>query len=961
MSSFTGSVHFEWGLYFYKRTIGMDAEAPKVKPFLDEHDLNTPLSFIGKLPGVSTVVNVLKGADEAQAWLRNLYKPHDDIREKFDALTYKEQEEELPRLFAENLNAYTEKSSTPLVFLLDTYEYITKHNKQGSTQGRDWWLHGEGSLISLSKNTLWVIAGRHKIQWEEEDDTIEQHMLGSLSEEDAASFLAGAGIPEDLIPGLYKLTTGTPIFLDVCVDLYYQLWEKDKKIPELSQFGLGNSYRLIECYLKYMDPRVKEMVYMLSYIPQWDKELVQSAAKEVLGEFHIAEFNQVKKLSITELKEESLYQIHGAVAEHLRNNPENELREDTARFLINHFLPVLDTASAYSEEYSRALKNVLYGGMLQYQDRKDRTKLADFYLSTMQEPQNHLCRCHRSEVAEDLLAPFLERAQEEPSDFLYASALYEKAWHTYQRYDGNPHLYIPDDTICDIIAWAMESLHLLQKNGKEDRILVPQALEAMAVYLDVLNYEPDPDDPLSCVRPQYGILVVGLHQYAVHLYKTRHSHDPIALLGCRRHLALTYQRAGNYDAAVALLRENLELAEETLESGNRHRLQALQDLADFYHHHGDVEEALEHSKQALKQKTAHLPEGNPDTIRSMIALADLYQKMSNLPEEAKVREQVLRLCRKHLPADHPDMDDAIRSLADTYKKLQEYSKELPLREELLERLPAEYPYVYSKSHAVLGLARVYHNLQRWDKRNDLCISWCSLWAVEYFRVARDLMESVCDSCQDYSLGKQLLQILTKTPVSPEEEIRLKISWAICCYDCGEAQKALDILEEIRKTEPEDSILWHEALDRQIRIRQAIGQTDLAQELEEVLKEAPSPLAKLIEKQADFWSGPRLFTMRKDARAEAEIKKYTTPTDFTGLSLQEVLVGIYLKMPLKSIAKLSASVANELEEQARLYVQQLPTQGGGKFYSPDYSELDEETIKTVRELLQEFNTQTEDTQ
>ena len=51
---------FEWGLYFYKRTIGMDAEAPKVKPFLDEHDLNTPLSFIGKLPGVGTVVNFLK-------------------------------------------------------------------------------------------------------------------------------------------------------------------------------------------------------------------------------------------------------------------------------------------------------------------------------------------------------------------------------------------------------------------------------------------------------------------------------------------------------------------------------------------------------------------------------------------------------------------------------------------------------------------------------------------------------------------------------------------------------------------------------------------------------------------------------------------------------------------------------------------------------------------------------------
>ena len=590
---------FEWGLYFYKRTIGMDAEAPKVKPFLDEHDLNTPLSFIGKLPGVGTVVNFLKGADEAQAWLRNLYKPHDDIREKFDALTYKEQEEYLPRLFAENLNAYTEKSSTPLVFLLDTYEYITKHNKQGSTQGRDWWLHGEGSLISLSKNTLWVIAGRHKLQWEEENDTIEQHMLGSLSEEDAASFLTGAGIPEDLIPGLYKLTTGTPIFLDVCVDLYYQLWEKDKKIPELSQFGLGNSYRLIECYLKYMDPRVKEMVYMLSYMPQWDKELVQSAAKEVLGEFHIAEFNQVKKLSITELKDESLYQIHGAVAEHLRNNPENELRADTAKFLINHFLPVLDRVSAYSEEYSRALKNILYGGMLQYQDRKDRTKLADFYLSTMQEPQNRLCRCHREEVAENLFEPFWERAEEEPSDFLYATALYASAWHTYQCYD-NISISLFSNTLYDIIACAMESLHLLQKEGKADHILLPHALEAMAIYFTALINADAWNSSLA----------VALHRYAIHLYETEHPQEPLALLLCRRNLALTYQAAKDYDTALALFRENLELAEESLEPGNRHRLQAMQDLADVYaagfSPYKDMEDALARSKQVLEGRTKHL-------------------------------------------------------------------------------------------------------------------------------------------------------------------------------------------------------------------------------------------------------------------------------------------------------------------------------------------------------------------
>ena len=921
---------FEWGLYLYKRKIGMDAEEPKVKSFLDEHNLNTPLNFIGKIPFFSMAVDVVKSVDEAQAflrnWMRKLYKPQDDIRTKFNGLTAEEMQRELPGLFAENLNAYTAEFSTPLVFLLDTYECIVENNKQGFTRKRDWWLHGKGSLISQTKNTLWVIAGRHKLQWNEENCTMEQHLLGSLSEEDAASFLTGAGIPEALIPGLYELTGGTPIFLDVCVDLYVQLVQSGAE-PELSQFGLGDSDRLIECYLKYMDPHIKEMVYMLSFIPLWDKRLVESAARQVLGDFHVAEFNQVKRLSITcaveqphsteedsdeddpELEEQACYFIHRAVAEHLRNNPENESRAATAKFLINHFRLVLDTASPYSEEYSHALQNLLYGGMLLY---KKRTKLADFYLSTMQEPQNRLCRCHREEVAENLFEPFGERAEEEPSDFLYATALYASAWHTYQCYD-NISISLFSNTLYDIIACAMESLHLLQKEGKADHILLPHALEAMAIYFTALI---DADAWNSS-------LAVALHRYAIHLYETEHPQEPLALLLCRRNLALTYQAAKDYDTALALFRENLELAEESLEPGNRHRLQAMQDLADVYaagfSPYKDMEDALARSKQVLEGRTKHLPENDPDTLRSMRNLADLYSRMDNFPEEAKVREQVLRFCRKHLPADHPDMDDAIRSLAYTYQKLQAYSKELPLREELLERERAKYgDGSVSHMSAVKDLASVYHNLQQWDQRNDLFLKWCETRPED----AGNFAFYVEGFFEDDKLCKQLCQIFLKT--KPADTSFVKIILANCHFRCGEFREALDILAEVLEAEPEDSGRRLKAMSLQADILLATKQTEAAQQLRKAYDE-------LLEVQAFNMLGQeaKQVTTYQGARAIYEVKKCPAAADFAGLSLQEVLVRVYLEMPLESIAKLSASVMSELEELARPYAQQLPYRTIGK--------------------------------
>ena len=362
------------------------------------------------------------------------------------------------------------------------------------------------------------------------------------------------------------------------------------------------------------------------------------------------------------------------------------------------------------------------------------------------------------------------------------------------------------------------------------------------------------------------------------------------------------------------------------------------------------------------QKTVHLSEKDPDTLHSMIALADLHRKMDNIPEEAKLRDEVLRVCRKYLPQDHQDLTAAISALADTYRRLEDYSKETPLREELMERLPTEctegYPPNFS---AVVDLARVYHHLQWWDRRDNLCLAWCRAWANESIQVhnyADALLNIVCHDFQDYSLGKQLWQIMSEAPLSPYKKIPLEITRADILFHCGEPQEALDILEEIRKAEPRSSYYWREALEGQIEIRRTLGQMDLAQKIENIVWDE-------IEREAyellDFEA--RQLTRYEGARAEAKVKEYETPTDLAGLSLREVLVRVFLEMPSQCFEKLSASVAKELDEQARLYTQQLPMQDNLKweFIRPDYSDLSEETIKTIRDFIQESAAGTEGSQ
>ena len=258
---------FEVALYLYGQRIGEDVSSPEDTGYLAQSGLKPVVDVATELPVVGSILKFISIVDQGQAALRSLLKQHSAQVKEMEAMTPEEQREKLPYYFAQDLSAYTLKSSTPLVIMLDTFECVTETSSvNDSLMGRDYWLYNEDGLIPNAENTLFVIAGRRKIPWEDVVFYLEQHLLGSLSPEDSASFLTASGLPQDLLEPLCKLTDGVPVYLDVCVQQYDQLRRKNIT-PEVQHFG-GSHKKLIQRYVRYMDKSEKQLVHMLSFIPE---------------------------------------------------------------------------------------------------------------------------------------------------------------------------------------------------------------------------------------------------------------------------------------------------------------------------------------------------------------------------------------------------------------------------------------------------------------------------------------------------------------------------------------------------------------------------------------------------------------------------------------------------------------------------------------------------------------------
>ncbi len=334
---------FDIALYIYSKNIGDIYNKKDIESLTEKSRIISLITeTLGAIPGASIVASIFKSADLALAIFKNKKQENKNKSDliKLQCETTEEILKNLPYYFSKDLANNLEEFNHPLVILLDTYEKLVNEIKSdGFTLMNDMWLRDDKGPILQVPGVLWVIAGREKLKWGDHDkdweETLNQHILGDLSFQDANNFLQEAGIVEEnLRKELYELTNGTPIYLDICVDTYEILKNNDEKIT-IDKFG-KNVDVLIERFIKYMDIQSSELTYILSIIGNWTDDLIEKIGYKILPNFSITLYENLKKLSFVFYENEKYY-IHKTVRDICQTNSPKLIKEKTLKELLNYY------------------------------------------------------------------------------------------------------------------------------------------------------------------------------------------------------------------------------------------------------------------------------------------------------------------------------------------------------------------------------------------------------------------------------------------------------------------------------------------------------------------------------------------------------------------------------------------------------------------------------------------------
>lgn len=351
---------FELGLYALAQKNGQNVNAPETKSFLDKSpSLGFMLDVAWELPVVGLCAKLAKVANTGISLVSEMLQKHKESTLAIETLDPQELQSYLPNLFAKDLNDNTEKSKEALVILLDTYEQLVNEVKDGnSIRFADEWLKGDRGLVLNCHNVLWIVAGRERLKWIDLDvdweGTLVQESLGQFSEADSMSYLQKAGVEEPALCGqLCKLTSGVPIHLSLCVDVYNRIKE-NSGVPTIADFGTSFE-KLISLFLQRLENETnRQLVYLLSCLQMWDDALVQYVAEDVLRNYSEASYTKLKILSFVTDTHDGKYNMHQTVSASVRRSPGVEyksIRESIEQKAIEYAVSKLNNLSVLDSEH----------------------------------------------------------------------------------------------------------------------------------------------------------------------------------------------------------------------------------------------------------------------------------------------------------------------------------------------------------------------------------------------------------------------------------------------------------------------------------------------------------------------------------------------------------------------------------------------------------------------------------
>ena len=729
---------FDLGCFAYAKKIGETIDKPEVKSLVKRSRvLETTLAVAKDIPVVGLAAKIFNLVDTGLAVYKNLFNKHKDEFVKIENKSAEDLYKYLPILFAKDLTECTKNCQEPLVVFLDTYEQIVNEMAAiGEPLNNDLWLRDEiNGLIVNSPKVLWVIAGREKLKWQQFtawDESLEQHILGTLSETDANNFLYNAGIDdEQLRHRIYELTQGTPVYLDLCVDRYCSLKEYNQK-PAIEDFG-KNIYALIERFARYMDDSKKDIVYMLSCLKVWTDDMIREIGAKILPNFSTTTYEKVKGFSFIIESEKGRYNIHQTVGESLYQNCPESIRQSTITEAIEYSKNKLEDTNVFNGDYEYYVGWLIKYAMGYFTDDEE---LRKFYKENIRKYLKKMSDVRRFDAIDELYEPFWERASRNQESRLFALAMKDYSiWlQSKGRYQEaldiakkSYELYVKilgEKDAATLSAQREYAMGLYQRGMYKESLEIRQ--DILAKRIELLGEESlETIESYVDLRETYNSL--GQYQKeldcAFKIYQLRNailpSSDPL-VFKARNYFVDAYKGLGQYQKAYSESSALILDAEKILGKDNEITLDLFETHAEILKVLGRYEDVLALRKEIYERRLTKQGENHPNTLTAKGWLARAYIDLGRYGDALPIRRYILEKRRTLYGSEHPRTLDALWNVAHSLEKLGHYQEALPLRQEVYESYKRTQGEDYPKTITAHGnIAIDYESLGQYDKALEI--------------------------------------------------------------------------------------------------------------------------------------------------------------------------------------------------------------------------------------------------
>jgi tetratricopeptide (TPR) repeat protein len=554
--------------------------------------------------------------------------------------------ERLPMFWASDLKDFLAAKGGKAVLFLDTYEALTETERsEGKLYQQDEWVR---ELVAHLPDVLWVICGREMLRWAELDsdwkDSLSQHIVGGLADEDARQFLESCGIENRTIADtIVQGSTGLPYYLDLAVDTYLAAGRRGVR-PQASDFAHAPA-EVFTRFLRHLTQAEIETLKVLAIPRFWDIALFESLVTRFNTGYPLTAFSDLCRFSfINTAAEPEVCTMQQLMRQSLQEHASPELVKRVHRVLFETYAGRLEgiNVSSITVRQRTALAEAFYHGRAVLPARE--------FFQWFRKPAEQFYRAAQWQ----LLVP-----------------LYDQVERDLEKELGSEH---PD------VADGLDALAgVLYKQGKYAE---SEPLQRRALATREKVFGPEHSDVAASLNNLAAVLnAQGKYAEAEPLYRRS-----LAIVGKTQgpthpntafpldNLAVTLHSQGKYAEAEPLYRRSLATREKTLGPEHPDVAKSLNNLAELLYAQGSLAEAEPLYRRALAIREKALGPEHPAVARSLDDLAELLLAKGMHTEAEPLARRSLAIRESTLGHEHPDMARSLTTLAELLQSTGKYAE-----------------------------------------------------------------------------------------------------------------------------------------------------------------------------------------------------------------------------------------------------------------------------------------------